>query len=954
MSMSKRKSRSIGKPGLSILIALAMILTWNALDVIPAQAEDLSVSIYGVELQDGKYYEFSGSRYNNNGAMAESDTVPASGNYIYYTNGTMEVRGNVSIYANSGTQTAGTILSIAHGTLTLTGDGDLRLANYNNSDTLFTGTADAAVKTDGYSGSITFDTRGGSAISKGLSLIDLQIEGTLQLACEDTKGRAAVSAGTVRLEGEDLFIRLNDGNAEFQYAIEATDAQNGEIRLNLNKQKRINTNKLELTQGVNVNVTVALFKAKNTYLTSNGGVAGRSDSIFLKSEAVAEGNLAINTVYDIEIKANTVADGDLTITGTNTTGYIRINSGQGPMVTGDITIEAENARTTLATTGGVVVQGNAKINARSLGMRSGDDTVIGGNAEIQTRSDMEITGAEGHAVIAGNTISMNALEGDINISRTGNNPTDTPSMLGGALQTRNIMVHYNDCGKQWLEIIETGKIYDAENCEHPIITGIGGRCAVCGDYDIPYAEVYGADGTLRLTLANTFGGDSAVNVIYDLQEGDTVKFTRDVYAYSMDVNLGNRILILDLNGHTLMTKNLSTDRNLKVKNGIYRGTIVNDRENEMSGVMFEDVIATLSNLEWKPVLGAQLQNSHVTVTGNDETGKCWLELLAMDHDSSLTLAQVPEGIGNHGYYSVDELLEASSLDKFLPNGYALVRLNTGAEERNAIVDADGNIATNIVLRYRQMTDSDMVITLDKTEYVYDGTAKKPAVTAVYAGEPLVEGTDYTVEYRSNTNAGTAKVIVEGKGAFHNSKELNFTIRKGMLKAPAGIKMTPVSRAGAKDGTIVNVSADMEYSTDQVTWMEITGTEITGLPAGDYYIRYKESRNYQASPVTKVTVTVKTAGTTTEAGSTTTESGGTTTETGSTTDDSDKTTATSENAAATTGTADTGAAGGSTSVSGTTGKGVATGDTAPLATTLILLFMVAGCAIVLGKGYRKQK
>lgn len=326
----------------------------------------------------------------------------------------------------------------------------------------------------------------------------------------------------------------------------------------------------------------------------------------------------------------------------------------------------------------------------------------------------------------------------------------------------------------------------------------------------------------------------------------------------------------------------------------------------------------------------------------------------MDHDSSLTLAQVPEGIGNHGYYSMEELLEASSLDKFLPNGYALVRLNTGAEERNAIVDADGNIATNIVLRYRQMTDSDMVITLDKTEYVYDGTAKKPAVTAVYAGEPLAEGTDYTVEYRSNTNAGTAKVIVEGKGAFHNSKELNFTIRKGMLKAPAGIKMTPVSRAGAKDGTIVNVSADMEYSTDQVTWMEITGTEITGLPAGDYYIRYKESRNYQVSPVTKVTVTVKAAGTTTEAGSTTTESGGTTTETGSTTDDSDKTTATSENAAATTGTADAGAAGSSTSVSGTTGKGVATGDTAPLSTTLILLFMAAGCAIVLGKGYRKQK
>ncbi len=942
MCMSKKRSRSTGKIGLAILAALSVILMWNTVDVVPVQAEDLSVSIYGEELQDGKYYEFSGSRYNNDGAMAESDTVPASGNYIYYTNGTMEVHGNVTIYANSETQAAGTILSIAHGTLTLTGDGDLWLANYNNCDTLFTGTADAAVKTDGYSGSITFDTWGGSAISKGLALIDLQTEGTVELVCEDTKGRAAVSAGTVRLEGEDLFIHLNYGNAEFQYAIEATDAQNGEIRLNLNKRKCTNTNNLDLAQGTNVNVTTALFKAKNTYLTSNGGTAGSSESIFLKSETIAEGNLTLNPTYNMDIKTNTIAKGNLTITGADTTGSIWINSEQGPMVTGDITIEAENAGITLATTSGVVVQGNARINARSLGMRSGDDTVIVGNAEIQTRSDIEFMGAEGHAVIAGSTISMNASVGDIDISRTGNTPTDTPSMLEGALQTRNVMVHYNDCGKQWLEIIETGKIYDAENCEHPIISGIRGRCAVCGDYEIPYAEVYGADGALRLTLADTFGGDSAVNVVYGLREGDTVKFTRDVYAYSMDVNLGNKILIFDLNGHTLMTKNLSTDRNLKIKNGIYRGTIVNNHENEMSGVMFEDVTATLSNLEWKPVLGAQLQNSHVTVTGSDGTGKCWLELLTMDHDSSLTLTQVPEGIGNHGYYSMEELLEASSLDEFLPNGYTLVRLNTGGEERNTIVDADGNIATNIVLRYRQMTDSDMVITLDKTEYVYDGVAKKPAVTVMYAGESLVEGTDYTVEYRNNTNAGTAKVMVAGKGAIHNSKELSFTIQKGELKAPSGIKMTPVSKAGAKDGTITNVSADMEYSTNQMTWMEIAGTEITGLPAGDYYIRYKESQNYHASPATKVTVTVNGAGTTTE-------DGGTTTEAGSTADDSDKTTATSESATTSTATTDS-----STSTSGTTGKGVATGDPAPLATVLIVMFMAAGCAIVLGKGYRKQK
>ena len=156
-------------------------------------------------------------------------------------------------------------------------------------------------------------------------------------------------------------------------------------------------------------------------------------------------------------------------------------------------------------------------------------------------------------------------------------------------------------------------------------------------------------------------------------------------------------------------------------------------------------------------------------------------------------------------------------------------------------------------------------------------------------------------------------------------------------------MSPVSKAGAKDGTITNVSADMEYSIDQVTWMEIAGTEITGLPAGDYYIRYKESQNYHASPATKITVTVKTAGTTTESGNTTTEAG-------STDGDSDATTASESTAA----TGTTAAAGSSTSASGTGSGSAATGDPAPLTTVLIVMFMAAGCAIVLGKGYKKQK
>ena len=49
------------------------------------------------------------------------------------------------------------------------------------------------------------------------------------------------------------------------------------------------------------------------------------------------------------------------------------------------------------------------------------------------------------------------------------------------------------------------------------------------------------------------------------------------------------------------------------------------------------------------------------------------------------------------------------------------------------------------------------ITLSKTQTPYTGAAQKPAVTVIYGdpGEKLTEGTDYTLTYSNNMNAGTA-------------------------------------------------------------------------------------------------------------------------------------------------------------------------------------------------------
>ena len=47
---------------------------------------------------------------------------------------------------------------------------------------------------------------------------------------------------------------------------------------------------------------------------------------------------------------------------------------------------------------------------------------------------------------------------------------------------------------------------------------------------------------------------------------------------------------------------------------------------------------------------------------------------------------------------------------------------------------------------------------------------------------------------------------------------------------------------------------MEYKeASSATWTAVTGTEITGLAAGNYEIRFKQTDNYNASPSFSITI-----------------------------------------------------------------------------------------------------
>jgi hypothetical protein len=73
------------------------------------------------------------------------------------------------------------------------------------------------------------------------------------------------------------------------------------------------------------------------------------------------------------------------------------------------------------------------------------------------------------------------------------------------------------------------------------------------------------------------------------------------------------------------------------------------------------------------------------------------------------------------------------------------------------------------------------IALAQSSYVYDGTAKEPAVT-ITDGSTTLSNENFTVSYSENVNVGTATVTVTGKGNYAGTKTVTFQITPRPLTA----------------------------------------------------------------------------------------------------------------------------------------------------------------------------
>ena len=161
---------------------------------------------------------------------------------------------------------------------------------------------------------------------------------------------------------------------------------------------------------------------------------------------------------------------------------------------------------------------------------------------------------------------------------------------------------------------------------------------------------------------------------------------------------------------------------------------------------------------------------------------------------------------------------------------------------------------------RSLEDEECGVEITGGPYTYTGKKIEPDVQVYYAGNKLKKGTDYTVSYSDNLNAGKAYILLSGKGEYHGSVKKQFQINKAAavlsvrdveVTYKKGKTVTPkVKGKGVKKIKYKFRSSDRSVVKGSGKKLKIKGAGITTVT-----VRTAAGSNYEASD-TVFTVTVK--------------------------------------------------------------------------------------------------
>lgn len=152
-----------------------------------------------------------------------------------------------------------------------------------------------------------------------------------------------------------------------------------------------------------------------------------------------------------------------------------------------------------------------------------------------------------------------------------------------------------------------------------------------------------------------------------------------------------------------------------------------------------------------------------------KTGGVWEKLI--DQTQSNRYYDNTTTAGNIYYYKVVANKSNPDFKATKSNGESIVS-NIQPQQ-----SADSNIVfvnTNSATSKKHLMSAQVK---EISEQTYTGSAVCPQIEAFYNGVLLTEGKDYTLEYKSNTNAGTGYVILTGIGDYDGNYAVPFEIVK---------------------------------------------------------------------------------------------------------------------------------------------------------------------------------
>ena len=425
--------------------------------------------------------------------------------------------------------------------------------------------------------------------------------------------------------------------------------------------------------------------------------------------------------------------------------------------------------------------------------------------------------------------------------------TDTYPVLHGAkVYKNNVYAHCNDLS----DVVSV--IYN--NDDKPVY----------GDHDFVYGEcIYceeKAAATVTINETTTYYQSLQDAIDYaEKMSGSVVTAVNDMNDGRLNVDSSEADFTIDINGYVFSSGIAIKEGKITITDSRTGGDIVDEIET------YDNSTLTIGDVR---ISGDILSMGNLILNGGD------LNLIIQESRKKIYFnnsdIKISEGIRLYGDVSPDVLVVNAEPHNIIPiilnenlvnldNTYAVAGAGITLQKdwfaissTHCELDLTADIRDN-KLKATAMLNDRIKVEFEKNEaFSYSGNELRPSVNVYYNRHRLDsiqmnEGSDYTLSYADNTNAGTATITLTGIGNFSGTKNVTFTIESKKIDSPAfdGLK-SEYTYTGQKiepeftlmDGDTVIPSSQYEVSYSDNTEVGTAKVTIIGVAGGNYDINCK--------------------------------------------------------------------------------------------------------------------